>query len=177
MRRCVNPVGLSGAATSNPDKPPTKFQRRSCCDIFRTIQAAKQFYFHSLPQHPFLLHSRLDQATSMLRQALSTSSRALRAAPRLPAAARFSRPQFQTTPSFSLRALQPSASRWYSESKEQPAEGQASEKTEAKEGNGEADPLAELKQSLEAKDAEARDWKVWLHLASTAPCASRLAWH
>ena len=113
----------------------------------------------------------------MLRQALSASSRALRAAPRLPAAARFSRPQFQTTPSFSLRALQPSASRWYSESKEQPAENQTSEKTEANEENGEADPLAELKKNLEAKDAEARDWKVRPHLASSAQGASRLTWN
>jgi molecular chaperone GrpE len=62
-----------------------------------------------------------------------------------------------------LRAAQPAASRWYSDAKEAPAE-------EAKkvEGEAEADPLAELKKSLEAKDAEAREWKVRTYLATTS---------
>ena len=92
----------------------------------------------------------------MLRQAV-TSSRALRTAvPRLQANKAVLRPQLCTapTPLFTLRATQPAASRWYSDAKEAPAE-------EAKKGEGEAeaDPLAELKKSLEAKDAEAREWK------------------
>lgn len=47
--------------------------------------------------------------------------------------------------------------RWYSDAKETPAE---EKKEEAKEGNGESDPLAELNKKLEAKDTEAREWKV-----------------
>jgi molecular chaperone GrpE len=94
----------------------------------------------------------------MLRQAVTSSSRALRTAvPRLQANKAVLRPQLRTapTPLFTLRVAQPAASRWYSDAKEAPAE-------EAKKGEGEAeaDPLAELKKSLEAKDAEAREWKV-----------------
>jgi len=55
------------------------------------------------------------------------------------------------------RAAQPSALRWYSEAKET-TEGAKAEEAKAEE-NGEADPLAELKKQLEAKDVEARDWK------------------
>ena len=45
-------------------------------------------------------------------------------------------------------------SRFYSESKDKPAE-------EAKEeSKGEADQVSELKKSLEAKETEAREWKV-----------------
>jgi molecular chaperone GrpE len=96
----------------------------------------------------------------MLRQALSTSSRALRPAARLASSQPLLRPQFQNAPAaWSLRAAQPAVARWYSDAKEAPAEGEKAS-TEAKEGAGQTDAVAELKKSLEAKDAEARDWKV-----------------
>lgn len=94
----------------------------------------------------------------MFRQAFSTSSRALRSAPRLAANQPLLRTQFQAAPAaFSLRTAQPAVARWYSDAKENAAEG---EKAEAKEGSGETDAVAELKKNLEAKDAEAREWKV-----------------
>lgn len=92
----------------------------------------------------------------MLRQALSSSSRALRSAPRFAATSPLARPQFQSAaPAWSIKAAQPIAARWYSDAKEaKPAE-------EAKDGEKkEVDPLAELKKSLEAKEAEVLDWKV-----------------
>lgn len=96
----------------------------------------------------------------MLRQALSTSSRALRSAPRLAASKPLLRPQFQTAPStFSCRAAQPAVARWYSDAKEAPATD-AKDKPEAKEEGGESDALSELKKALEAKDEEAKEWKV-----------------
>lgn len=92
----------------------------------------------------------------MLRQSLSASSRALRStAPKISAPQPLLRPQFRTiAPAYSLRGAQPIVARWYSDAKEAPAE----EKKE--ESSGEADPLAEINKKLEAKDAEARDWKV-----------------
>ncbi|KAG8405283.1 GrpE, mitochondrial [Metarhizium acridum] len=96
----------------------------------------------------------------MLRQAFSTSSRALRSAPRLAASQPLLRTQFQRAPAaWSSRAAQPAAARWYSDAKEAPEEGEKAEKAEAKEDAGETDAVAELKKSLAAKDAEARDWK------------------
>ncbi|KJK80954.1 hypothetical protein H634G_03487 [Metarhizium anisopliae BRIP 53293] len=96
----------------------------------------------------------------MLRQAFSTSSRALRSAPRLAASQPLLRTQFQRAPAaWSSRATQPAVARWYSDAKEAPAEGEKAEKSEAKEEAGETDTVTELKKSLEAKDAEARDWK------------------
>ncbi|KAK9441943.1 mitochondrial co-chaperone GrpE [Metarhizium brunneum] len=96
----------------------------------------------------------------MLRQAFSTSSRALRSAPRLAASQPLLRTQFQRAPAaWSSRAAQPAVARWYSDAKEAPAEGEKVEKSEAKEEAVETDAVAELKKSLEAKDAEARDWK------------------
>ncbi|TWU78724.1 Mitochondrial matrix cochaperone [Metarhizium rileyi] len=93
----------------------------------------------------------------MLRQAFSTSSRALRSASRLTASQPLLRTQIQNAPAaWSLRAAQPVIARWYSDAKEAPAEG---EKAEAKDDAPETDAVAELKKSLEAKDAEARDWK------------------
>ncbi|KAH7321115.1 GrpE-domain-containing protein [Stachybotrys elegans] len=97
----------------------------------------------------------------MMRQALFTSSRALRSASR---AAPLRQPQlFQTAaPVFASRAFQPAVSRWYSDAKDntqgEKAEAPDAEKTDTKE-NGESDVIAELKKSLEAKDAEVRDWK------------------
>ncbi|KAM6537212.1 GrpE, mitochondrial [Fusarium falciforme] len=101
----------------------------------------------------------------MFRQAVTASSRALRAAPRAAAAPRpFIQSQFQSAPAFTLRAAQPAVSRWYSDVKEsdsaKPAEEAKTEtKKEEKSANGEADSVAELKKALEAKEAEARDWK------------------
>ncbi|PNP39059.1 hypothetical protein TGAMA5MH_09286 [Trichoderma gamsii] len=101
----------------------------------------------------------------MFRQAIATSSRALRSTPSIAASRAVLRPQFQTAaPAVSIRSFQPAASRWYSESKESTESKEApkaEEKAEAKEGekNGETDAVAQLKKDLEAKDAEARDWK------------------
>ncbi|KAL6413858.1 hypothetical protein AUP68_03387 [Ilyonectria robusta] len=98
----------------------------------------------------------------MFRQALSTSSRALRAAPRAAATRSFVQSQFQPAPAFTLRAAQPTVARWYSDAKEsetaKPAE-EAKEAKDAKEASTEPDAVAELKKALETKDAEARDWK------------------
>lgn len=94
----------------------------------------------------------------MFRQAIATSSRALRTAPRV-AARPFIQTQFQSAPAFALRSIQPSASRWYSDAKESESAKTEESKTEDKTANGESDAVAELKKSLEAKDAEARDWK------------------
>jgi molecular chaperone GrpE len=97
----------------------------------------------------------------MFRQAFSTSSRSLRsvAAPRLPST--------QTTLlaprlrfAAASRNARPAAGvRWYSDAKEAETEGAKAEEAK-KEGNGEADPVAELKKQLEAKETEAREWKV-----------------
>ncbi|KAM0486142.1 hypothetical protein ACHAPX_000844 [Trichoderma viride] len=101
----------------------------------------------------------------MFRQAITASSRALRSTPNIAASRAMLRPQFQTAaPPVSIRSFQPATSRWYSESKESTESKEApkaEEKAEAKEGekNGETDAVAQLKKDLEAKDAEARDWK------------------
>ncbi|KAL7902593.1 GrpE domain-containing protein [Trichoderma sp. SZMC 28014] len=101
----------------------------------------------------------------MFRQAIATSSRALRSTPSIAASRAVLRPQFQTAaPAVSIRSFQPAASRWYSEAKESTESKEApkaEEKAEAKEGekNGETEAVAQLKKDLEAKDAEARDWK------------------
>lgn len=94
----------------------------------------------------------------MFRQSLSASSRALRsAAPKVSAPQPLLRPQFRTVaPAYSLRAAQPVSARWYSDAKEAPAE---EKKEEGKDGEAANDPLAELNKKLEAKDAEAREWK------------------
>jgi len=112
----------------------------------------------------------------MLRQVVSTSSRALRSAPRVAANLPALRTPVQNTPAaWSLRRTvqaQPAVARWYSDAKEAPAEGNKAEKadeSEAKEaketkdtqeGADESDALAELKKNLETKEAEVRDWKV-----------------
>ncbi|KAG5938422.1 hypothetical protein E4U59_003785 [Claviceps monticola] len=105
----------------------------------------------------------------MLRQAFSTSSRALRSATRIAANQPTLRTTFHNAPAaWSLRTTQqtqPGLARWYSDAKETPAEGEkaekaeTAEKTEAEEGTGEPDALAELKKQLETKEAEVRDWK------------------
>ncbi|PHH90001.1 hypothetical protein CDD83_4769 [Cordyceps sp. RAO-2017] len=102
----------------------------------------------------------------MLRQALSTSSRALRSAQRLSSYEPLSRqPQLRTAPAALLwRVARPAASRWYSDAKEAPTEADkanegAKEEKAEKDDKAEADPLAEMKKALEAKESEARDWK------------------
>lgn len=104
----------------------------------------------------------------MMRRAFTTSTRALRSNSPL-----LRQPFLQTSPIFSSRAIQPAASRWYSDAKESPAEGAKSEQAEAKQ-NGESDAVAELKKALEAKDAEARDWKVRTRPSARAANAHEL---
>ncbi|KAM3563373.1 hypothetical protein MY1884_001286 [Beauveria asiatica] len=94
----------------------------------------------------------------MLRQAAAALPRSLRAgAPRASASQLLVRPQayaVATTPA--LRSFQPAALRWYSEVREDKADAN---KTEIKEEIPVSDEVSELKKSLEAKDAEAREWK------------------
>lgn len=105
----------------------------------------------------------------MLRQAVAAVPRALRAAPRASVLVRPQTYAAATTPAF--RSFQPATTRWYSEAKEEKPE----EKKEgaAKEENGASDEVSELKKSLEAKDAEAREWKVRRLLAPTPPSRHR----
>jgi molecular chaperone GrpE len=106
----------------------------------------------------------------MFRQAIVTSSRALRAAPKVAATRPFIQSQFQATPAFAFRSAQPAVSRWYSDAKEaeaKPAEEAKSEdktKSEEKAAENENDPLAQAKKDLAAKEAEVKDWKVCDHL-------------
>lgn len=98
----------------------------------------------------------------MFRQAIATSSRALRAAPKVAVPRPFVQSQFQAAPAFTLRSAQPAVSRWYSDAKEsesKPVE-EAKSETKSDEKPAENDPLAELKKSLEAKETEVKDWKV-----------------
>ncbi|KAH7155237.1 GrpE-domain-containing protein [Dactylonectria estremocensis] len=95
----------------------------------------------------------------MFRQAIAASSRTLRATPRAAATRPFLQSQFLATPAFTLRVAQPAVSRWYSDAKEPEATKPAEEAKESKDASAESDPVAELKKALEAKDAEARDWK------------------
>lgn len=97
----------------------------------------------------------------MFRQAIATSSRALRAAPKVAVPRPFIQSQFQAAPAFALRSVQPVVSRWYSDAKEtetKPAEEAKAEEKPA-EGEKESDPLAELKKELAAKENEVKDWK------------------
>ncbi|VUC32054.1 unnamed protein product [Clonostachys rosea] len=93
----------------------------------------------------------------MFRHALTTSSRALRStAPRMTATSSVGPSQFRIAAAASPRHFTPAMGRWYSDAKETKTE---EAKEEAKEASAEADPVAELKKQLEAKDAEAREWK------------------
>lgn len=105
---------------------------------------------------------------TMLRQAIATSSRALRSAPRTSsAAAPLVRPSHiytraASSPAFTIRAA---GSRWYSDAKTststgEQAEAPASDQAESKESSAQSDAVAELKKALEAKEAEVKDWKV-----------------
>jgi hypothetical protein len=144
-----HPDTLSAHTILSTHTPPTTFS----LDVHAIIHAIRlaTCLLSSIPIHI---------PVTMLRQAISTSSRVLRAAPRVSQTQPLLRNQFQTAPAFSIRAAaRPVAGRrWYSETKET-KEGE--ESAAAKE-DGEADPLAELKKNLEAKDEEARDWKVRL---------------
>ena len=148
----------AGAASARPHCGPIKFQiPKSSYNLIThntpSTSTTRPFlrYFLSLkhPHHIFI----------MFRQSLSASSRALRsAAPKVSAPQPLLRPQFRTVaPAYSLRAAQPVSARWYSDAKEAPAE---EKKEEGKDGEAANDPLAELNKKLEAKDAEAREWKV-----------------
>ncbi|CAH0001558.1 unnamed protein product [Clonostachys byssicola] len=93
----------------------------------------------------------------MFRHALTTSSRALRStASRMAATSSFGPSQFRIVAAASPRHFTPTMGRWYSDAKETKTE---EAKEEAKEASAEADPVSELKKQLEAKDAEAREWK------------------
>ncbi|ODA81689.1 hypothetical protein RJ55_00191 [Drechmeria coniospora] len=98
----------------------------------------------------------------MLRQALSSSSRALRSGPRQAIVSRpLAIPRRQCQTAIPWRPTPCEAVRWYSEAKEAPAEPAKNGKDgkETSGGNGETDALAELKKALEAKDNEAKEWK------------------
>lgn len=92
----------------------------------------------------------------MLRTALTRSSKALcsgaRVAAQRPVASQIFQMQAARTAAPQLR----SAARWYSAE----AEGEKKADEGAKQNEGETDEVAALKKQLEAKDAEAREWKV-----------------
>ncbi|KAK1827549.1 GrpE-domain-containing protein [Podospora conica] len=91
----------------------------------------------------------------MFRQTLSAPSKALGAGLRLAAQRPVARRQLFAAPIAASRTvgLQQRA-RWYSDSKDAEAKEPVKEEGEAQE-----DPTAALKKQLEAKEAEARDWK------------------
>jgi len=91
----------------------------------------------------------------MFRHALSAPSKAISSSFRLAAQRPIVRSQLLAAPIAASRTvgLQQRA-RWYSDSKEAEAKEAAKEEGDAKE-----DPEAALRKQLEAKDAEARDWK------------------
>ncbi|KAK1595020.1 GrpE protein [Colletotrichum navitas] len=88
----------------------------------------------------------------MFRQAIATSSRAMRSGLRTQVTKSVFQNQFQSSPVFRIRAAQPAVARWYSDAKET---------TEPpKEGEKPADDAeSALKKQLEAKEKEAADWK------------------
>ncbi|GKT56950.1 molecular chaperone [Colletotrichum tofieldiae] len=88
----------------------------------------------------------------MFRQAIATSSRAVRSGLRTQTPKSVFQNQFQSSPAFRIRAAQPAVARWYSDAKES-AEA-------PKEGEKPADDAeSALKKQLEAKEKEAADWK------------------
>jgi len=99
----------------------------------------------------------------MFRQAIATSSRALRAAPKVAVPRPFIQSQFQAAPAFTFRSAQPAVSRWYSDAKESEAkpteEAKSETKSEEKPADGENDEVAQLKKTLQARDVEVKDWK------------------
>lgn len=99
----------------------------------------------------------------MFRQAIATSSRALRATPKVTVPRPFIQSQFQAAPAFTFRSAQPAVSRWYSDAKESEAkpteEAKSETKPEEKPAEGENDEVAQLKKTLQARDVEVKDWK------------------
>ncbi|KAI4593222.1 Mitochondrial matrix cochaperone [Pestalotiopsis sp. 9143b] len=92
----------------------------------------------------------------MFRQALTTSTRALRSSTRAHVPSTAVRTQFAPAPvNFARSQLQ--SSRWYSDSTEAKKEGD--EANPAAEAEAPASPEAELKKKLEAKEKEVIDWK------------------
>ncbi|KAK8087048.1 hypothetical protein PG994_002022 [Apiospora phragmitis] len=95
----------------------------------------------------------------MFKQAISTSTRALRSSSRISAQTPVFRSQFAPAP---LRAatLAP-RSRWYSDQAESATkkEDEASQASEAKEAEAPPSAEAELKKQLEAKNKEVTEWK------------------
>ena len=99
-------------------------------------------------------------AVAMFKQAISTSTRALRSSSRFSAQTPIFRSQFAPAP---LRAVSLAPrSRWYSDQAEPAAkkEGEAAGSSETKEAEAPVGVEAELKKKLEAKEKEAIDWKV-----------------
>jgi molecular chaperone GrpE len=116
----------------------------------------------------------------MFKQVLSTSSRALRSSTRIPTQTPVLRAQFAPAPlgvspasifrsqlarAPSGAAARISGARWYSDqaepaAKEDKKEKESTQDAEAREAEEPADAVAELKAKLEAKDKEARQWKV-----------------
>ncbi|KAE9568458.1 GrpE [Colletotrichum fructicola] len=91
----------------------------------------------------------------MFRQAIATSSRAVRSGMRTQTPKSVFQNQFQTSPAFRIRAAQPAVARWYSDAKEK-----ETKETEApKESEKAEDAESPLKKQLEAKEKEAADWK------------------
>ncbi|KAI1846531.1 hypothetical protein JX266_007428 [Neoarthrinium moseri] len=93
----------------------------------------------------------------MFRQALSTSSRALRPSTRAVAARSSIASHFSPAP-VRLAPSRLSRSRWYSDQAE-PAAKKEGEEGKAADAEAPASPEAELKKKLEAKEKEAIDWK------------------
>lgn len=92
----------------------------------------------------------------MFRQAISTSTRALRGSSRAYAPSAITRTQFSPVAISSARS-QMQSSRWYSDSAEAKKEGEDAKSADAE---APASPEAELKKKLETKEKEALDWKV-----------------
>ncbi|KAK3954675.1 GrpE-domain-containing protein [Pseudoneurospora amorphoporcata] len=92
----------------------------------------------------------------MLRTALTRSSRALCSGTRVAAQRPIASQMFQMQAARTAAPQLRSAARWYSAEAE--GEKKAEEGAEKKEGEAD-DVVAALKQQLDAKDAEAREWK------------------
>lgn len=109
----------------------------------------------------------------MFRQAVSSSSRALRSGTRVYAPRFAARAQFTPAPlSFAARSQTPS-SRWYSDQAEPAAKKEGEDaKDAAKDAEAPASAEAELKKKLEAKEKEVIDWKV--RRARALPCSTVL---
>ncbi|KAK3315359.1 GrpE-domain-containing protein [Apodospora peruviana] len=97
----------------------------------------------------------------MLRQVISRPSRTVGSAVRASAQSQIlSRPQFYQTPLHAARAIAPqrATARWYSDEPAKDSEAKTNGDEAAKTSAEDLD-LATIKKQLEAKDAEARDWK------------------